>query len=140
MTSMTAPSTTVHPYLRAIADAEGIGKSSKRLYVRNLQSLVKITGRPLEDLIRRPRETYAAVVRQYPNVQTRKSLIVAIKAVFKYVEGLRCGEEKVWAKWHAIFAKLDGAINERVMQGEPTEREEKNWVRWRDVLAKDAAG
>lgn len=127
----------VHPYFQAIADTPSIGKSTKKLYIRNLTYLVEKTQRPLEELIRRPRSTFQIIQREYENVKTRKTLIIAIKAIFKYVPELRCSEERAWKKWHDYFIRLDHQITTALRSGEPTSRERHNWVPWANVVAKE---
>lgn len=126
----------VHPYLQAIADAD-ISKSSKRLYVRHLIKLSKITGRTLEVLVQRPRSSYATIVQEYPNTSTRRTMVVAIKSIFKHVPSLQCDYPHAYKKWHEYFKQLDEDVSKRVLAGEPSERERRHWVHWTDVVAKE---
>lgn len=126
----------VHPYFEAIVAAD-ISKTTKRNYVRHLINLSKATGRSLEDLVRRPKSSYALISEKYPNVQSRRTMIVAIKSVFKHVPELQCDYPKAYKKWHQYFKVMDTEVTSRIMAAEPTDRERVNWVHWADVVAKE---
>ena len=125
-----------HPYFQAIVSAD-ISKTTKRLYVRHLINLSKATGRTLEELVRKPKSSYALISVKYPNVQSRRTMIVAIKSVFKHVPDLECDYPRAYKKWHQYFKQLDGEVTSRIMAAEPTDRERANWVHWSDVVAKE---
>lgn len=126
----------VHPYFQAIKNAD-IANNSKRLYIRHLINITKLTGRTLEELLQRPRSSYAIISEKYPNVQTRRSMLISIKSMFKHVPELQCKHPKAYKKWHKLFKELDVQVTNRIMAAEPTERERANWVRWADVVAKE---
>ena len=126
----------VHPYFQAIVDAD-ISKSSKRLYIRQLIQMTKATGRTLEQLLQRPRSSYVVISEKYPNIQTRRTVLVAIKSVFKHVPELQGQHPKAYKKWHTYFKELDTQVTARIMKAEPTDRERANWVHWKDVVAKE---
>jgi integrase len=126
----------VHPYFQAIADAN-ISKMSKRVYIRHLITLTKVTGRTLEQLVKKPRSSYTMITEQYPNIQSRRTMIVAIKSIFKHVPELQCDYPDAYKKWHVYFKDLDTQVTKRIMAAEPTDRERVNWVHWADVVAKE---
>lgn len=127
----------MHPYLQRIADNEHLTEKSKSVYISQLNRLSVVTGRPLENMVRKPNSTYQRITAQYDNPRSLRTMIVAIKSLFKHNPSLRCEYPDAWDRWHAKFKSVDAVVTDEVMRGEPTQRERENWVRWADVVAKE---
>jgi hypothetical protein len=121
-----------HPYVAALTDAP-IADASKRQYKRNLMLVQDMTGKPLERIVSEPKSTWDDIQRTHDNPNTRKAMVAAIKALFRYVPGLKIADLAAAEQWHEIFKAIDGEITQRVMHAQPTERERKNWVEWSTV-------
>lgn len=126
----------VHPYFQAIVTAD-ITKSSKRLYVRNLQTLCRTTGMTLEEIVHNPKKTYIRIRKWYDNTATRRNMLGAIRALFKHVPNLQCQFEAQSDLFNTYFTHESSKIEAQVMSGQPTDRERDNWVRWEDVVEKE---
>lgn len=126
----------VHPYIQSILDSE-IAKTSKTLYVSNLKKLKELClGKSLEYIISNPHVMYKYIAKEYPNVTTRKNMVNAVKAVFKYADGLANAYPKELEEWTIIHNKLRHRSELRQENGEFSQREAANWVDWPTVLAK----
>lgn len=127
----------MHPYLQRIADNENLTPKSKAIYIGQLKRLSVVTGRTLEKMVRKPNSTYQRITAQYDNPRSLRTMIVAIKSLFKHNPTLRCEYPEAWERWHDKFKTIDAVVTDEVMRGEPTERERENWVHWADVVAKE---
>jgi hypothetical protein len=126
----------VHPYIQSILDSE-IAKTSKTLYVLNLKKLKELClGKSLEYIVSNPHAMYKCIAKEYPNVTTRKNMVNAVKAVFKYADGLANAYPKEVEEWTTIHNKLRHHSELRQENGEFSQREAANWVDWPVVLAK----
>lgn len=127
-----------HPWLLAITRAGDVAESTKKQYLMNLQTLRTLAGSDasLEFVLTHPRDMLRVIIARYSNLQTRKALVAAVKAVFKYVPELneRYGDHK--RTWHEAFQQLDRAIFGNVSTAEPSPRELENWVSWKAVQNK----
>ena len=126
----------VHPYFQALAAAD-VSKSSKRQYVRNLQTLCRDTKFSLEEIVMSPKKVYMYLLKQYQNAQTRRNFIAAVRSLFKHVPDLECEYATAAKRWGDLQAREGDAVSERILKGEPSDRERHNWVRWSDVVAKE---
>jgi len=125
-----------HPWIRSILAAD-ISNMTKEQYVRNAQTLQRLAnGRGLEDVISHPKAMLKRIENAYQKLQTRKAMVSAVKAIFKYNPELKTEYEPHLQKWTDYFRTIDRAITQRVATAEPTEREIMNWVEWKDVLKK----
>lgn len=127
----------VHPYIQAIQSAPNLSDTSKEVYSRHLRKLTEVTGRSLDKIIRKPKSSFARIQEAYSKPTSLRTMVVAIKSVFKHVPAIKCEYPEAWDKWHSIFQTLDSKVTDALMRGEPSERERNNWVHWRDVVAKE---
>ena len=126
----------MHPFLQAIQDS-GISGTTKELYFRNLKTIATLTGKSDLSFIFKPNKTYKIIEKHWPNIQTRRSVIIAIKSIFRHLPELKCQHLRASERWHELYSTLHTAMVDRVMRGEPTDRERRNWVRWKDVVEKE---
>jgi integrase len=125
-----------HPWLRSIIAAD-ISKVSIEQYIRNAIKLQKLAkGRSFEEILSHPKAMFKRIEAEYPNLQSRKAMVSAIKAIVKYNPSLRDTYPDHIEKWSAWFRDVDREITARVATAEPTERELVNWVEWKEVLRK----
>jgi hypothetical protein len=127
----------LHPFLQRISDNDQLTDKSKAVYIGQLKRLSVVTGRTLEQMVRKPNSTYRRITAQYDNPRSLRTMIVAIKSLFKHNPNLRCEYPEAWEKWHTKFQTIDAVVTDEVMRGEPTDKERQNWVRWADVVAKE---
>jgi hypothetical protein len=124
-----------HEYLKALAETTTISQNSKLLYLNQLKSLAKLfPGVSYDDILRQPKTSYLKIKKAYPNFNTQRSFIAAVKALLKHVDGLQCVFEKDAQKWNDLYMKLTTHINKRVESASLSEREEKSWIDWSSVL------
>ena len=127
-----------HPWVRSIVAAD-ISNATKEQYIRQLIKLQTLAGgRSFETIISHPKAMFLRIDAEYQNLQSKKAMVSAIKAVIKYnpsIEGLYKSQIE---KWNDRFRTLDKAITDRVATAEPTQKELVNWIEWKDVLRKQA--
>lgn len=127
----------VHPYIKKLVDSDTINKNSKRFYVRNLQYLCKLTKLPLDELVTRPKTVYTAIRKKYGEHATRKNLLGTVRALFKHNPDLEVQYPAAAQKWQKYLHQESKIVSERILSGEPSDRERLNWIHWRDVVAKE---
>ena len=127
-----------HPWLRSILAAD-ISNATKEQYIRQLVKLQTLAGgRSFETILSHPKTMIKRIDSEYQNLQSRKALVSAVKAVVKYNPSVNEPYKKHIEKWTDKFKILDRAITDRVATAEPTENELVNWVDWKEVLQKQA--
>lgn len=129
-----------HPWIEYLKNAKTPSESTRRQYIQNLQTLLGLAGdsKSLEFIVSHPRDMLRVIIARYSNFQTRKALIAAVKALFKYVPGVGDRYKEHQDLWHDAFKQLDKAIFQKVSTAEPSPRELQHWVSWKSVLAKHA--
>lgn len=128
--------TTLHPLLTPIESAD-ISSISKSQYIRNAGILLKMSGQSsLEYVLGHPAAMLQKIRTKYPNSQSSKAVVAAVKAIFKYTPELRTRFSNAFDAWHEASRTLDRSITARTATAEPTQREMNNWVPWPEVLEK----
>ena len=124
----------MNTYIGAIQQSP-IADTTKAIYLRNLMTVARLTNKPDYSFIFQPNKTYRAMLDHYPNFKTRRTVIIAIKSIFKHLPDLAHEHKKVVDRWHELYLGLHSKMMDDLMQGDLSERERENWVHWRDVLA-----
>jgi hypothetical protein len=122
-------------YLQALAETTTISENSRQLYIYQLKALAKLfPGLSYDAILKQPKASYRQIKKAYPNLNTQRSYIAAIKALFKHVDGLQCVFKNEAEKWNDIYMKLSSHINTKVENAILSDREVKNWVEWPVVI------
>ena len=114
-----------------------IAESSKKQYVDNLRTLVKLMDNAsLADLVSQPNRVIPAIAKRYESPHTRKSMVSAIKALLKHVPGLKVKYAAAAETYHQAFKEVDKKIFDDTASCVPSGRETAGWVKWEDIRAK----
>lgn len=128
----------MHPWVRTISETTLISETSKQQYLRSLETLAKLAdGRDLDVIVRSPKAMLRRIGKEYDNLQTRKALVNAVKALFKHIPGLKEKYEEEFEVWHLASSALEKAITDKIASAEPSEREKEKWVPWPEIVAKE---
>lgn len=127
-----------HPWITSIATSTDIAPTTKRQYISNLQSLLKILGpsASLEIVVSKPQTILSQLNKEYQNDQTKKSMIASIKALYKHVPEIGEKYKQQSDIYHDAFHALDRSILSRVSSAIPTQREIEGWIDWNQILQK----
>lgn len=127
------------PLLEAIHYAP-IAETTRASYLQNLKTMCRLMGKEYNKpvtvkwLICHPAEVIKALHTAYPNYLTRKSMVIAAKAVFKHSPKAREKYADCYAKWDRVHKQLEEERTNVAHSLEPTEREREAWVPWPEVL------
>jgi len=125
-----------HAWVASIKEAT-LSEMTKSQYVRQLVKLTELAGgRSLGTIITHPKAMKSRINKAHVNMQTRKALISAVRALFKYNPPLQTQYPDENKEWQEIARDVSDAILKRVATAQPTEREVLNWVPWQDVMKK----
>ena len=121
-----------------ILNAESLSESSKAQYLEKLATITKHLGKTVDWIIDHPAQVVHALRQRYPtNALTQRAFVVAIKAVFIHNKDLKVSKADQFQQYSEYQNEMSQAVTERYLAAEPSEKERRNWVPWRDVLAKE---
>lgn len=120
-----------------ILQAEKLSESSKTHYLEKLATLSRLVGQPVDWIIDHPNKVVAAIRRRYTCPLTQRAFVSAVKAVFHHNPELKETKPRTFQQFTEYQNEMSQAINERYMAAQPSEKEQRNWVPWPDVLAKE---
>lgn len=125
----------VDPALLAMRDAT-LAKNSRRHYIAMLILLQKLVDKPVLRLIVDAEDTIQRVKERYPDTNTRKTLVVAVKAALKHVPSLKAQvpEDRV-QPWTEFFKEMKSESVRQSMCGEKNEKQRRAWVDWGEIVA-----
>ena len=121
--------------IQPILDAE-LSPVSKRVYLTRLRTILSETGKSIFAVATNPTEHLAWVRGWSEAPATQKSYIAAILAVFRHNEGLKDQQQQAYQEWYAAFQEINGAIDERYKNNEPSARQKEGYVPYAEIVAK----
>ena len=127
--SMATRIANVDPVLLALRDAP-LAYNSKRQYICLLLRLQNMTNKSITQLVTDADETIVAIEGAYADVNTRKAVVVAVKAAVKYSPELRSRVLDRMGPWTTFFKEMKRISVERSMSGEKNAKQRKVWVEW----------
>lgn len=124
---------TQSPFIQSIVDAS-LSPVSKKIYLERLRKLMQTMEKDMFTLITKPKATIAWIKDTYPSMQTQKSYISAVLAVFRHNDGLKTQEKAAYDEWYALFQTVHKEIDERYRRNEPTERQKEAYVPFDEIV------
>ena len=121
--------------IQPILDAE-LSPVTKRVYLTRLRTILSETGKSIFHVVTRPTEYLAWVSKWSDAPATQKSYITAILAVFRHNEGLKEQQAAAYEEWYTAFQEINGTIDERYKNNEPSARQKEGYVPYADIVAK----
>lgn len=125
---------TQSPFIQSIVDAT-LSPISKKIYLERLRKMMQTMEKDIFTLITKPKPTIAWIQATYPSLQTQKSYVSAILAVFRHNEGLKDQEKRAYDEWYQHFQTVHKDIDERYRRNEPTARQKDAYVPFADIIA-----
>jgi hypothetical protein len=120
---------------QCIVDAD-LSSVTKRVYLERLRYMIQQTKTELQEIIVHPEKYLEWVEKHSSSMQTQKSYISAILAVFKHTPGLKEKEKKVYYEWYQGFKKVHEQIDHKYKQNEPSPKQKEAYVVYSDIVAK----
>jgi len=121
--------------IQPILNAE-LSPVTKRVYLTRLRTILGETGKSIFAVATNPAEHLAWVRGWSEAPATQKSYIAAILAVFRHNEGLKDQQPQAYQEWYAAFQEINGAIDERYKNNEPSARQKEGYVPYDEIVAK----
>jgi len=121
--------------IQPILNAE-LSPVTKRVYLTRLRTILGETGKSIFAVATNPAEHLAWVRGWSEAPATQKSYIAAILAVFRHNEGLKDQQPQAYQDWYAAFQEINGAIDERYKNNEPSARQKEGYVPYDEIVAK----
>ena len=121
----------------AIKNDTEISDATKRTYLGHLSTLNHLVEGSTIRLFRSPEKVFALLQETYPSHATRKQLLASLRAVVTRVPAITAKFPTVCKTYGEIMAKdeEESGTQQRIMNGELSDREKRSWLPWKDVLA-----
>lgn len=121
--------------LTCISEAK-LSEITKKTYLERLKFLLQNTKADLYDIISHPAKYIEWIKNHSASLQTQKSYISAILAVFKHTPHLKDKEKMHYYQWYYEFKKIHNIIDNRYKQNEPSQKQKDAYVPFSEIVAK----
>lgn len=109
---------------------------TKRTYLERLKFFIESTKKDLKDIILHPEESIEWIEKHSTSLQTQKSYLSAILAVFKHTPSLKETEKDIYYKWYLAFKKVHDQIDSKYKMNEPSLKQKEGYVPYKDIVEK----
>jgi hypothetical protein len=125
----------MHPYLRNLCKSD-LATRSKTSHLERCRMLVKACDTPLDVILKNPEESYHKVREKYADAMTLNCILGSVLSIIKYNQGEPAfrDDARIVTKWRAIKSTLSQKLHDQSLDGKKTQKEQKGWVDWQDVL------
>lgn len=113
-----------------------ISNTTKRVYLERLKVMLKETKKDIYDIISHPQEYILWIKDHSTSLQTQKSYISAILAIFKHTPELKDKEKDHYYNWYTEFSKVHKQIDLKYKLNEPTKKQKDAYVPFGDIIKK----
>lgn len=120
---------------QCITDAN-LSPVTKRTYLERLRYMIQNTKTELYEIITHPSKYIEWIKKHSASLQTQKSYISAILAVFKHTPLLKDAERKHYYEWYQEFKKIHDQIDDRYKQNEPSQKQKDAYVPYHEIVTK----
>lgn len=108
-------------------------------YVARFVALQKRRGfenATIYDIVANPSRYWVGLTREYPNLSSRKSIVTAIMAVFKYHEHLKDTHETAYDEWKQHHGDLELLKQDHAKHNRLTEKQKDAYVSYDEIRTK----
>jgi hypothetical protein len=112
-----------------------ISEVSKKMYISQIDILLEDMKKPIEWIISHPDDVYNYMKAKNLSVSTIRNRVSAICSLLKHWKAAGDEFQRERDQWAAYQKDLNKKNTERVLSGDPTEREIVNWIPWKKILA-----
>lgn len=124
---------------KAIYDSSNLSPKSKQNYKDYFSALKTRAEEDIENVATKPEKYISLFTKWYPKDTTRKSIISAILGLFRYNPSFQEKHKDAHGKWTEAFRETKEKVEKRYDENKPTERQEKGYVPYEDIIkARDA--
>lgn len=109
---------------------------SSASYVKHLNAVVRVTEKRLREAIEDPRGTYARLAIEYPNVNSRASVVTAVLSVFRHDPELCTALPDAHLAWRERLDNLRAVQRIRRTASEPNAKQLASYVSFADIRDK----
>lgn len=105
-------------------------------YRSKLSILRKKLGLPITHILMHPDEVYPLIQRAYPHASSRRTMMVAVLAAFRRLEGSEWLDSPARQRWVKLHINVRAVTDMESKRNEPTVRQLQSYVSYDDVVLK----
>lgn len=113
-----------------------LSQVTKRTYLERLRYLIQETKTDLYEILTHPKEYLAWIEKHSSSLQTQKSYISAILAVFKHTPEMKKKEQKYYYDWYQGFKNIHEQIDKQYKLNEPSHKQKEAYVSFDEIVKK----
>lgn len=122
--------------LKCISNAD-LSPITKKTYLERLRYLLQNTNTDLYEILTHPAKYLEWIKNHSSSLQTQKSYISSILAIFKHTTpSLKEKEQVHYYAWYSEFKRIHDEIDNRYKQNEPSLKQRKAYVPFPEIIAK----
>ena len=120
--------------LQGILQDPALSESSKLTYAQRLKALSAKRGQSVTELAMQPMVILPWIKRQYPELATQKNLVTAVLAALKRMPAMHSQCRQALAIWLRASKELEAQQQARLKANEPSARQQRGYVDFREVI------
>jgi len=109
---------------------------TKRTYLERLRYMIQETKTDLYEILTHPEKYIQWIKDHSQSLQTQKSYISAILAIFKHTPDMKKKEQKYYYDWYQGFKEIHELIDKRYKLNEPSDKQKDSYVSFEDIIKK----
>ena len=109
---------------------------TKKTYIDRLRFFSESTKVELYEIVCHPAKYIQWIKAHSKSLQTQKSYISCILALFKHTPSLKETEKKHYHEWYSEFKKIHDQIEDRYKLNEPSLKQKEAYVPYKEIIAK----
>lgn len=109
---------------------------TKRTYLERLRYMIQDTKTDLYTILTNPKKYLDWIKNHSSSLQTQKSYISAILAVFKHTPDIKKTEQKHYYDWYQGFKEIHHQIDQKYKMNQPTDKQQQAYVPYADIIRK----
>ena len=109
---------------------------TKRTYLERLRYMIQDTKTDLYTILTNPKKYLDWIKNHSSSLQTQKSYISAILAVFKHTPDIKKTEQKHYYDWYQGFKEIHQQIDQKYKMNQPTDKQQQAYVPYADIIRK----
>lgn len=113
-----------------------LSQVTKRTYLERLRYIIQETKTDLYEILTHPKEYLEWINSHSASLQTQKSYISAILAVFKHTPEMKKKEQKHYYEWYQGFKTVHEQIDKNYKLNEPSHKQKEAYVSFDEIVKK----
>jgi integrase len=120
---------------KAIEAADNLSDTTKQVYQERLAKMQSELKLPPNRLVRQPIKTLDWIKQHSDSLQTQKSYLAAILALFKYVPKLKEKEARKYTQFSNAFQDIQNQLDAQAKTNQPTQKQRQALISWSEIIA-----